>query len=401
MKLIHTGDWHIGKLLSDKSRIAEQKIVLGELVQMAEDEEADAILIAGDIYDNGNPSAEAEELFCSTIEQLSKQGQRLVIIIAGNHDKPERLEALRPLAKKLGIVIFGTPVSEIEGGIYGSFEIEVQDHGIFAVQIGEEKAVIACVPYASEKNLGDVIYQDFATDEENLKSYESKMKTLYQHCNSFFREDTVNILMSHVFTLGYEGDHSERSTQLGNSYLLDASVFPDKADYIALGHVHKPQKVQGTTGKARYSGSILPYHSDEVKISKQCNLVELHPGDEMSYRPLLFSNPKPIERWDCNGYQEALSLCEENKDRECWVFLRIRTGDVILEDQIRELKHLKKDILEITPIFPEQEVEAEEILRQEENVLEMFRRFYKSRNNTDAQEELLTLLQELIGEGEQ
>lgn len=399
MKLLHTGDWHIGKLLSDKSRLEEQEIVLDELSQMAEDYEVDMICVAGDIYDNGNPSANAEELFCKTIEKLSHHGERLVVIIAGNHDKPERLEALRPLAREHGILIFGTPKSEIVSGKYGKFTVKTLSAGAFEVQIGSETVVVACVPYTSEKLLGEIIYEELGSDERNLKSYESKMKSIYEKCNSFYRDDTINICMSHVFTIGYEGDSSERSTQLGGSYLLDAAIFPQKAQYIALGHVHKPQKVHGTNGKARYSGSILPYHSDEVKTAKQCNLVKLRIGQEPTITPLLFSNPKPIERWYCNGYEEARGKCKENQDRNCWVFLKIKTEEVILEDQIKELKSLKRDLIEITPVFPNAEdVEKEEVIRQEENVVELFKNFYKNTKNIKASQEILTLLQNLIGE---
>lgn len=399
MKLLHTADWHIGKLLSDKSRLEEQQIVLQELVELAEQQEVDVICIAGDIYDNGSPSAKAEELFCSTIEELSKGGSRLVIIIAGNHDKPERLEALRPLAQRLGILIFGTPLSEIETGEYGDFRVINKAPGVIEVTIGEEQVVISCVPYTTEKLLGEVIYRQEESEEEQMQSYEQRIKVLYDRCNEFYREDTVNICMSHVFTVGYQGDSSERSTQLGGSYLLNASVFPKMAQYIALGHVHRPQKVAGSGGKARYSGSLLPYHSDEVKIAKQCNLVELHAGEEPVVTPLLLSNPKPIERWNCNGIEEAREKCKSNQDRECWVFLKIKTKEIILEDEIKELKSLKKDLIEITPIPTDSKEEGEEeVLRQEENVTQLFQSFYKSMKGIEASEEMIALLQKLTGE---
>lgn len=401
MKLIHTADWHIGKLLGDKSRLPEQRIVLSELVDMAEENQADVICISGDIYDNGTPSAAAEELFCDTIKKLSDDGQRLVVIIAGNHDKAERLQALSPLARDHGILIFGSPRTQLTSGTYGAFEVTSLAPGVFSTTIKGEKAVFACLPYVSEKLLGEIIYRDMGNDEEDLQSYENKMESLYSEFDNYFSDDTINICLSHVFTVGYEGDSSERSTQLGGSYLLNAAVFPKKAQYIALGHVHKPQKVSGTKGSARYSGSILPYHSDEVKTAKQCNLIEVHPGLEITVTPLLFSNPKPIERWVCSGYAEARDKCEENKDRSQWVFLRILTDDVILEDQIRELKELKSDLLEITPVHTKERTPEDEdapYFRQEENVMELFKSFYTNKNGTEPSEEIITLLEGLVGE---
>lgn len=114
---------------------------------------------------------------------------------------------------------------------------------------------------------------------------------------------------------------------------------------------------------------------------------------------MLFSNPKPIERWYCNGYEEAREKCKENQNRNCWVFLKIQTEEVILEEQIKELKSLKRDLIEITPVLPHaEEMEEEEMMRQEENVVELFKRFYKNTKNVEANEEILTLLQNLIGE---
>lgn len=399
MKLIHTADWHIGKLLLDKSRLQEQEIVLRELADMADTQGADVVCISGDIYDNGSPSAAAEELFCRTVEALSRKGERLVVIIAGNHDKPERLEALRPLARRHGILIFGTPGSVIEDGTYGHFRIHALIPGVFETKVGDETAVFACVPYASEKLLGTVIYEDTDTEEEQIRSYEEKMRALFDACDAQFRDDAVNICLSHVFTAGYAGDASERSTQLGGSYLLSPDVFPKRANYIALGHVHKPQSVPGSKGRARYSGAILPYHSDETVSAKLCNLVEVHPGEEPVVTPLYFSNPKPVERWNCENFAEAAARCKESADRPCWVFLKIKTKQPLLEDQIRELKNTKKDLLEITPVLPDEEKEdEEEVLRREENVLELFKKFYKEARNAQAGDELLGLLAELLGE---
>ena len=109
MKILHTADWHIGKLLEGKSRLEEQRIVLRQLVRMAQKNHADVVCVAGDIYDNGHPSAAAESLFYETIKELSQDGNRLVVIIAGNHDQPSRLEAVTPLVKEHGIILYGTP----------------------------------------------------------------------------------------------------------------------------------------------------------------------------------------------------------------------------------------------------------------------------------------------------
>ena len=113
MKILHTSDWHLGKRLDDFSRIGDQEAVLEEICALAQQEEADAIVIAGDLYDTFNPPAEAIELFYKTVKRLSANGQRAVIAIAGNHDSPERIEAPDPLARACGILFAGFPQVQI------------------------------------------------------------------------------------------------------------------------------------------------------------------------------------------------------------------------------------------------------------------------------------------------
>lgn len=113
MKLIHTADWHLGKNIEGHSRLEEQRLFLKDFINICEEEQADIIIIARDIYDNYNPSAMAEQLFYDTLKQLSRNGDCMTVVIAGNHDNPERLVASGPLARDHGIVMAGTPNSVI------------------------------------------------------------------------------------------------------------------------------------------------------------------------------------------------------------------------------------------------------------------------------------------------
>ena len=325
MKILHTADWHIGKLLEGKSRLEEQRIVLEQFVSIADTTNADVICIAGDVFDNGHPSAGAEMLLYHTLKELSKQGQRLVVLIAGNHDQPSRLEAIVPLAREHGIIIYGTPRTKIPSGKYGNFEIESLEEGVFSFSCKGEKAVFACIPYVSEKTLNEVLYREEDSDEKRAVDYAEKIGELFQKKASWYQEDTINVLVSHVFTLGCKKDGSEQGMMLGNSYLLSPEVFPEKAQYVALGHVHRPQKVIGSHGRIRYSGSPLPYRLQETVIAKQCSLVTLHPQEEAVVKEFYFDNPKPIEKWVCESYEEALKKCEENQNRPCYVYLQIYT----------------------------------------------------------------------------
>ena len=126
LKIIHTADWHLGKNYSMR--------FLSDFIQMVEEKEADLILIAGDIYDSPNPPAMAEKLFYNTLKKITDKGKRMVVIISGNHDSPERLMAAAPLAMEHGILIAGTPKTVIETGTYGKNKVLRSGEGY--VEIG-------------------------------------------------------------------------------------------------------------------------------------------------------------------------------------------------------------------------------------------------------------------------
>lgn len=398
MKILHTADWHIGKLLEGKSRLEEQRIVLEQFVSIADTTNADVICIAGDVFDNGHPSAGAEMLLYHTLKELSKQGQRLVVLIAGNHDQPSRLEAIVPLAREHGIIIYGTPRTKIPSGKYGNFGIESLEEGVFSFSCKGEKAVFACIPYVSEKTLNEVLYREEDSDEKRAADYAEKIGELFQKKASWYQEDTINVLVSHVFTLGCKKDGSEQGMMLGNSYLLSPEVFPEKAQYVALGHVHRPQKVIGSHGRIRYSGSPLPYRLQETVIAKQCSLVTLHPQEEAVVKEFYFDNPKPIEKWVCESYEEALKKCEENQNRPCYVYLQIYTDTYIREEQLKELKGYKEDILEVIPVFPETEQKKTGSVFTEKSFLELFLDYYQEKKGILPEEEILETLQEILKE---
>ena len=398
MKILHTADWHIGKLLEGKSRLEEQKIVLEQFVSIADTTNADVICIAGDVFDNGHPSAGAEMLLYHTLKELSKQGQRLVVLISGNHDQPSRLEAIVPLAREHGIIIYGTPKTRIPSGKYGNFEIESLEEGVFSFSCKGEKAIFACVPYVSEKTLNEVLYREEDSDEKRAADYAEKIGELFQKRAVWYEEDTINILMSHVFTLGCKKDGSEQGLMLGNSYLLPPEVFPEKAQYVALGHVHRPQKVVGSHGRIRYSGSPLPYRLQETVIAKQCSLVTLHPHEEAVVQEIYFDNPKPIEKWVCKSYEEALKKCEENQNRSCYVYLQIYTDTYIREEQLKELKSYKEDILEVIPVFPEMKQKDAGTVFTEKTFEELFLDYYQEKKGVLPEAEVLETLWEILKE---
>ena len=124
MRILHTSDWHLGKTLEQYSRLEEQEEFLEEFIGIVKDNDIDLVLIAGDIYDNGNPPAKAERMFYNTISEITSSGKTAVLVIAGNHDNPERLVAASPLAYEHGVILLGEPKSIARQGVFGEYNTD-------------------------------------------------------------------------------------------------------------------------------------------------------------------------------------------------------------------------------------------------------------------------------------
>ena len=158
MRILHTADWHLGKNLEGLSRMDEQERFLEDFVHIVKDNNIDLVIIAGDVYDSSNPPARAEKMFYDTLKKISANGERMTLVISGNHDNPERLVAAGPLAREHGIVMVGTPKSIVEVGEYGRNKVLNSGEGFIELDINGEKSVILTVPYPSEKRLNEVLY---------------------------------------------------------------------------------------------------------------------------------------------------------------------------------------------------------------------------------------------------
>ena len=391
MRILHTADWHLGKNLEGLSRMDEQERFLEDFVHIVKDNNIDLVIIAGDVYDSSNPPARAEKMFYDTLKKISANGERMTLVISGNHDNPERLVAAGPLAREHGIIMVGTPKSIVEVGEYGRNKVLNSGEGFIELDINGEKSVILTVPYPSEKRLNEVLYG--AMDETC-----DRIKLLFDSLKGNFKEDTINLVVSHLFATGAENTGSERNIELGGSFIVDKECFPEEAQYIALGHIHKPMILPGTNKKIRYAGSPLQYNKKEISFEKKCFIVDVKANEEANIDEIKFDVYKPIEVWKCDSIDEAIYKCEENKDRECWVYLEIKTDRYIREDEIKAMKKLKGDIIEIIPKITLDEVENDERSFSEKSFQELFTDFYEKERGVKPEEDLLELLLNIVKE---
>lgn len=404
MRVLHTADWHLGKSLEGQSRLEEQELFLQDFVKMARENRAEVVILAGDVYDSVNPPARAEKLFYDTLKQLSPEGERLIVVIAGNHDNPERLVAAGPLAMEHGIVMAGLPGAVVPAGAYGKHRITQSGPGWFQAEValqdgGTEKLVMLMVPYPSEKRLAEVVYREKDEEQAHAAAYGERLNRLFRELELHYGEDTVNLMCAHLFAMGSATSGSERVLSLGGSYLIDGRLLPKQADYIALGHVHKSQTVPGTEKRARYAGAPIHYHKNEAAFPNVCILAEINAGEKFCrIKELPVPVYKPIRIWSCKSIEEAVAKCRENSGENSYVYLEIETERYIREDEMKEMKALKKDILEIRPVFRFAAGEKMRRKLSEQSMDELFCSFYRQEKGTEIPEETLQLFREMIEE---
>ncbi|NPV44564.1 MAG: exonuclease SbcCD subunit D [Firmicutes bacterium] len=403
MRILHTSDWHLGRSLEGRSRIDEQVEFIEELAGIAEDEGADLVLIAGDVFDAYNPSAEAEKLFFHGLELLSKKGQRGIVVIAGNHDSPERLSAVYPLAYHHGIVLLGLPNScAMQGEINGERGIKVlkAGPGWLEVAAGEcqHTCVILTLPYPSESRLGELL-SDSIDEKVQRESYSRKVGAIFAELSNNFRDDTVNIAVSHLFIRGGKESESERQIQLvGGTCSVDPNSLPDKAHYVALGHLHRPQQVNQSPVPAYYSGSPIAYSFSEAGQTKAVFLVDAVPNREVEIKEIHLSSGRPLVRWTAkNGLKDVYKWCEEGRDSNAWIDLEVYTPAVLSQGEIQKIRELRPRVVNIRPVLPQTSEIVGEIKKTELSIDQVFRRFYERKTGGHKPDDaLVKLFMELL-----
>lgn len=273
MRFLHTSDWHAGKTVGERSRAAELAAVLDEVVGIAKEERVDAMLVAGDLYEHRSPSPEAEETVLGALARLY-EARIPVVAIPGNHDNERRLGAIGGALRPLGIHIVPRVGPPATGTVV---EIASRD--------GSEAMLVACVPFVPERKFGDAKAL-FDSTESWHQAYAEGLADLFAAMAQAFRDDRVNVLMAHVFTDGalLGGGERDLSLGLGQTYAVAPSRLPPTAQYVALGHLHRPQAVRGSPAPARFSGSPLQLDFSETAHDKSVCVVEASPGRPASVR---------------------------------------------------------------------------------------------------------------------
>jgi DNA repair protein SbcD/Mre11 len=263
MKIIHTSDWHIGRRWKGIQRLDELEAVLDHLAAFIEEGAVDLVLHTGDVFESRNPPAEAEELVNRFLVRVGRSGAQM-LVIAGNHDDPLRLDARSLLTEFVNVQILGRPRSASQGGIR-----------TLETRCGET-AVVAALPFASPGAWVSAL--DLAGEEASARTKYARMfARAVRDLSRAFRPDAVNLLMAHTHVEGALFGESERRVHIGEDWAASPKALPATASYIALGHIHKPQKIAGPV-PAYYAGSLLQMDFGEAGEEKSFIVVTVSPG---------------------------------------------------------------------------------------------------------------------------
>jgi len=271
MKILHTSDWHIGRSLYGRKRYEEFEAFLTWLAKTIQQNEFDALLVAGDVFDTSAPSNRAQELYYRFLCRVAASSCRHVVVVAGNHDSPSFLNAPKELLKALDVHVVGSSTESPE------------DEVLVLRNVQDAPELIVCaVPYLRDRDIRMAEAGESVEDKERklidgIRNHYVTVAALAEQKRKELDADIRIVAMGHLFTTGgqtVDGD-GVRELYVGSLAHVTAGIFPSSLNYVALGHLHVPQKVNGSE-TIRYSGSPLPMGFGEAKQKKSLCQVEFH-----------------------------------------------------------------------------------------------------------------------------
>lgn len=383
MKFIHTGDWHIGKIVNEFHMTEDQEFVLQQLFKIIEDEKVDGLIIAGDLFDRSVAPVEAVELLNKVFNKIVIDLKTPILAIAGNHDSGERLSFGSDLVKEKGLYISGLFNEEVE-------KVSLED------DFG--KVNFYLIPYV-EPSIVRSIFKD-----TSIKDYDDAAKIILNKIKDTMNKDERNVIVAHGY-VSYISDKeedtlercdSERPLSIGGSEIINSSYFEDFT-YTALGHLHGPQKV----GKEniRYAGSLLKYSFSEVKQKKGVTIVNID-GDGVVTTEFKEFVPKRDFRI-IKGNLENLLDKEVYKETNVEDYIKvILTDDGEVLEPMRKLRAVYPNVMELVRENPlkENKISQEKRNFKEKDKVKLFQNFYKDIKGKECSEEAIEIMKNIIEE---
>lgn len=371
MKVLHTSDWHVGRKIRGRDRSEEHRAVLAEMVGLADGHRVDLTVVAGDVFDTASPTPVSEEIVWRALLDLADIAP--VLVVAGNHDSAIRLDAVAPVLARTGIKVVGQPRSPTDGGL-----VHYPDLGV----------KVGLLPWVSARaivKVEDIMGMD---PDQHAGKYEDRVRRVVEALTADMGTDTVNLLVSHLMVHGALAGGGERSAHIFG-YAVPTSLFPGHLSYVALGHLHRQQKMPHSS-PVWYSGSPLQLDFGEVNDQKGALLVKAEPGKPAAVEELPLSSGRPLRQL-IGTMDQVLSAAADLGDAYVRVVLRekARAG---LADEVRDAIPNAVEVVLESPDRAQRKGEA----RQGLDPVQAFGAYLADRNATD--ERVEALFAELLDE---
>lgn len=386
MRIVHTSDWHAGRIWKSRSRLDELRVVLDNLARFIERERIDLVLMSGDLFDTSAPSAEAER---AVTEFFRRVGRAKVpsVVIAGNHDNPARLDAWGLLAEFVEVRALGLPKRRVAGGVV---EIPVASGEI---------ATVAMLPFAPVGRIVEAL--TLAQDETRARQlYADAIQQMFAHLAEGFRADTVNLLVSHTHVSGARPTGSERVVTLGEDWAATPQSIPPTAQYVALGHIHQPQRLQAAGPHTEYAGSPMQLDFGEVGEAKTFAVVEVSPGRPPRVERVAYEGGATLGDW--TGTMPALEAAVDAL--KAFAYLRVR---VLLDERTpdlnRRVRQMLPNVVVVDAVMPDADETTSPVPGPDSINLapvERFTAFYRRQHQREPKPDVLELFSELYARAE-
>ncbi|HHL2498178.1 TPA: exonuclease subunit SbcD [Yersinia enterocolitica] len=362
MRIIHTSDWHLGQNFFTKSRAAEHQAFLRWLIEQIKENQVDALIVAGDIFDTGSPPSYARELYNRFVVELQSTDCQLVVL-GGNHDSVSTLNESRGLLSYLNTTVISCASSNLEQQV-----IILKDHQ------NHPAALLCAIPFLRQRDLvtsqaGESGGQKQLALQEAIAAH---YQALYQRAIELRTELGLPlpiIATGHLTTVGVTTSDSVRDIYIGTLDAFPAHAFPP-ADYIALGHIHRAQQV-AKTEHIRYSGSPIALSFDELSKEKSVYLVEFAQQTLASVTPIFIPQFQPMQliKGDLAQIEQQLTKFSDHQGLPVWLDIEVATQDYLTDIQ-RRIQALAAELpVEVVLLRRSKEQRNNGIERQEKETL--------------------------------
>ena len=379
MRILHLADLHLGKILQEQPLLEDQKYMLEEIIKKVQEENIEIILISGDIYDRSIPQTDAVDMLDYFLNKLIKDLKKQVFIISGNHDSKERLG-------------FGNKIFENDG-LYISSKYEGQ---IKKVELQDEygKLNIYLLPFIKPVEVKKYF-------EDEILSYDETIKKIIEKEN--IDETQRNIILTHQFVtcIGEEVERTDSETiSLGGIDNVDISNY-DKFDYVAIGHVHRPQRIGRDT--ARYAGTMLKYSFSEVNHKKTIPIIDFKEKGNINIKLVELTPLRDMR--EIKGPIEELTKKENYKNTNTEDYIKaIITNEEPVYDAIGQIRKVYPNVLKLeiqnskSSVSQNDEKEKELQNIKNKSEVELFNEFYKFQNYTELNDEQTQVIENIVKE---